>query len=444
MAKRGATRELNHDNWNEEEEPEEAGKWKPASSEAIQGRVIKQARRRLAADSQDEDKPKAFAGFAGFSKKEAPAAGLFSFLSQTKKPIPVSSPVNNAENGSSSALTESSSEKEYLASLRALNETVTTWIADHVKKNPCCVLTPIFQDYEKHLKELESKRSAVAKETTNSQVSETFKLGTSQSQTEITTKPSFSFSSTSTNKLDSLPTSIAPATEKPASTFSFGLGSKPPSTAPAADVPASTFSFGLGSKSTLAAPAAETPASTFSFGLGSKPFTSSTEEKKEGAAAPFSFSFGSMKPAAATESKKDEAEKEDNNEDDEDTPPKVEIKPVQEDDAFYSIRCKLFYKKDASYAEKGVGTLHLKKTKEDKTQLVIRADTSLGNILLNIFLNPQITTQRIGKNNVMIVCVPNPPIDPKNPSSVPMPMLLRVKTDADADQLLKKLDEAKE
>ena len=109
---------------------------------------------------------------------------------------------------------------------------------------------------------------------------------------------------------------------------------------------------------------------------------------------------------------------------------------------FYS--CKLFYKKDASYAEKGVGTLHLKKTKEDKTQLVIRADTSLGNILLNIFLNPQITTQRIGKNNVMIVCVPNPPIDPKNPSSVPMPMLLRVKTDADADQLLKKLDEAKE
>ena len=45
-----------------------------------------------------------------------------------------------------------------------------------------------------------------------------------------------------------------------------------------------------------------------------------------------------MKPAAATESKKDEAEKEDNNEDDEDTPPKVEIKPVQEDDAFYSIR----------------------------------------------------------------------------------------------------------
>jgi len=440
MSKRGATSELNRDNWNDEEEPEEAGTWKQAPSEAIKGRVFKQARRRLAADGQDEDKPKAFAGFAGFSKKEAPATGLFSFLSQTKQPAPVASPVKTVENGSSSASADDSSEKEYLASLRVLNETVTTWIADHVKKNPCCVLTPIFQDYEKHLKELESKRSAAVKQTPSSQTTSTLKLGSSLSQSEAATKTSFSFSSTLAS--NAMPTPVTPAIETPASTFSFGLGSKPTSTAPAADKPASTFSFGLGSKSTLTASATETPASTFSFGLGSKPFASSTEEKKEGAAAPFSFSFGSVKPVAA-EAKKEEAEK-DNDEDDEDAPPKVEIKPVQEDDAFYSIRCKLFYKKDASYAEKGVGTLHLKKTKEDKTQLVIRADTTLGNILLNIFLNPQITTQRVGKNNVMLVCVPNPPIDPKNPSSVPTPMLLRVKTDSDADQLLKKLDEAKQ
>jgi len=431
MSKRGASRELNHDNWNEEEEPEEAGNWKPASSQAIQGRVIKQARRRLA-DSQDEDKPKAFAGFSGFSKKkEAPASGLFSFLSQAKQPISVSSPVNIGESGSSSTVADSPSEKEYLASLRVLNETVTTWIADHVKKNPCCVLTPIFQDYEKHLKELESKRSTTTKETSGSKVADNFKLGSPLSQNETATA-TFSFSSTSAP--------IAPA-ETPASTFSFGLGSKPTFAAPAADKPASTFSFGLGSKPAFSTPAAETPASTFSFGLGSKPFASSTDEKKEGTAASFSFGFGSIKPAA-TEAKKEEADKDEDKEDDEDAPPKVEIKPVQEDDAFYSTRCKLFYKKDGSYVEKGVGNLHLKKI-EDKTQLVIRADTSLGNILLNIFLSPQITTQRVGKNNVMFVCVPNPPIDPKIPSA-PTPMLLRVKTDADADQLLKKLDEAKE
>ena len=152
-----------------------------------------------------------------------------------------------------------------------------------------------------------------------------------------------------------------------------------------------------------------------------------------------------MKPAAVPAKTESNAEKEEQGDgEDEDAPPKVEVKEVKEDDAFYSTRCKLFYKKDSSYAEKGVGTMHLKKTKDAKTQLVMRADTSLGHILLNILLQPQMTTQRVGKNNVMLVCVPNPPIDPKNPSSVPLPMLLRVKTDTDADELLNQLNEAKE
>lgn len=42
------------------------------------------------------------------------------------------------------------------------------------------------------------------------------------------------------------------------------------------------------------------------------------------------------------------------------------------------FRCKLFYKKDAEFKEKGVGTLHLKLTELGKTQLIIRADTNLG------------------------------------------------------------------
>ena len=48
MSKRGATRELNHDNWDDDEEEEDAGTFQQASSEALQTRVIKQARRRLA------------------------------------------------------------------------------------------------------------------------------------------------------------------------------------------------------------------------------------------------------------------------------------------------------------------------------------------------------------------------------------------------------------
>ena len=46
MAKRTAISELNHDNWNEEEEPEEAGTFRQADKNTLQGRVIKKAVRR--------------------------------------------------------------------------------------------------------------------------------------------------------------------------------------------------------------------------------------------------------------------------------------------------------------------------------------------------------------------------------------------------------------
>lgn len=52
MAKRTATRELNHDNWDDEEESEDAGTFQKATQEALQGRVIKQARRRLGASDE--------------------------------------------------------------------------------------------------------------------------------------------------------------------------------------------------------------------------------------------------------------------------------------------------------------------------------------------------------------------------------------------------------
>lgn len=43
------------------------------------------------------------------------------------------------------------------------------------------------------------------------------------------------------------------------------------------------------------------------------------------------------------------------------------------------FRCKLFYQKEGAWVEKGVGNLHLKPCGE-KTQMVMRADTNLGNI----------------------------------------------------------------
>ena len=46
--------------------------------------------------------------------------------------------------------------------------------------------------------------------------------------------------------------------------------------------------------------------------------------------------------------------------------------------SLFVLRCKLFYKKENEFKEKGVGTLHLKPTANQKTQLLVRADTNLG------------------------------------------------------------------
>lgn len=48
-------------------------------------------------------------------------------------------------------------ENLYLQELSALNISVLDWIKQHVEENPCIDLTPVFNDYGKHLKDVESK-----------------------------------------------------------------------------------------------------------------------------------------------------------------------------------------------------------------------------------------------------------------------------------------------
>jgi nuclear pore complex protein Nup50 len=93
----------------------------------------------------------------------------------------------------------------------------------------------------------------------------------------------------------------------------------------------------------------------------------------------------------------------------------------------------VFVKKEASFQERGVGMLYLKPAGE-KTQLIVRADTSLGNLLVNTLLTAKLPIQRMGTNNVILVCIPTP--DTKPP---PIPVLLRLKTSADADEVFNKL-----
>lgn len=68
--------------------------------------------------------------------------------------------------------------------------------------------------------------------------------------------------------------------------------------------------------------------------------------------------------------------------------------------------------------------------------------TFAGNILLNISLTKSIPTSLQGKS-VSLSCVPNPPVDSKQDNTKPICMLIRVKTEDDAKELLKQLTEHK-
>ncbi|KAH9418578.1 Nuclear pore complex protein Nup50, partial [Dermatophagoides pteronyssinus] len=105
-------------------------------------------------------------------------------------------------------------------------------------------------------------------------------------------------------------------------------------------------------------------------------------------------------------------------------PPKVQSVEHNEDDAVYTKKCKLYYKKDENFVEKGLGFLYIKtpKLNQDdtkdsggdggKSQLLIRADTNMGTILLNIALIESLPITKADKGKgVLLTCIPNPPLD---------------------------------
>lgn len=69
-----------------------------------------------------------------------------------------------------------------------------------------------------------------------------------------------------------------------------------------------------------------------------------------------------------------------------------------------------------------------------------------GTILLNISLSESVPVERMGKNNVSLVCVPNPPMELSKGAQDTPPLttlLIRVKEPADADELCDRLNEYK-
>jgi len=239
--------------------------------------------------------------------------------------------------------------------------------------------------------------------------------------------PSGFFGSSDTNKSSDEKSGFSgtfgKAIEKNTST-GFVFGSKPEESTNSSTT--SGFSFGNTGTAT------GNTGSGFTFG-SSNGEAASKSGFTFGTAPSSGFSFATSGVAASQEKKEEAAAEED------DEPPKVEVTQVVEEDAFHTVRCKLFYKKEKEFVEKGLGMLHLKKVEGDtKTQMVVRAETNLGNILLNILVSDKMNVIK-RKNNLQFVCVPNPPI---KGVEGPVIMLAKVKDSLMADQLEAKLEEA--
>ncbi|NXD79361.1 NUP50 protein, partial [Halcyon senegalensis] len=467
MAKRIAEKELTDRNWDQEDEAEEVGTFSVASEEVLKNRAIKKAKRRnVGSESESGGAFKGFKGFilpsgkggggfsgfgngAGIKPLEGLANGSssvsstpsFSSLKTTsetqsafgKFSISIHISTNSAIKSAASPKTNGGSQpsssgyaqskvcssRVYHKQLAALNCSVRDWIVKHVNTNPLCDLTPIFRDYEKYLANIEQQHGSSSDSGSENESNKTpgSESVSTFGNSKLQQGSSFLFNNNKTEDTSDKKPEAASERKDPA------LGAT--STV--------SFNFGKSVSSSVLGSLGSGTLSSFSFSPGNSGlFGKDTNQAKS---ATVSTSVLEAHTESGNSNNKGEEEEEE--------PPKVIINEIKEDDAFYSKKCKLFYKKDNEFKEKGVGTLHLKPSGNEKTQLLVRADTNLGNILLNVLIPPKMPCTRTGKNNVLIVCVPNPPIDEKNPS-VPVTMLIRVKTSEDADELHKILLEKKE
>lgn len=106
---------------------------------------------------------------------------------------------------------------------------------------------------------------------------------------------------------------------------------------------------------------------------------------------------------------------------------------------------KLYYynEKESKFCDRGIGNLYLKPTNDGaSTSLIIRADTKLATILMNVKLSKALPISKISAKDVSFLCVPNPAI-PGVEAAKPCKFLFKVKTEDDALELVEKLNEYK-
>ncbi|XP_075214282.1 nuclear pore complex protein Nup50 [Lycorma delicatula] len=488
MAKRGATSELNHENWDREDEPEVAGTFQKASNDTMQKRIFKVAKRRSTGQVDQGSSKNVFSSFYGFNTDKPPMTSsadvksTFSFLNNSAT-SPTSNGIQDQPQSSLSASVSSSNafintttatqissvndsddcanSKKYPAKLIRLNQCVADWIKTHVDKDPSCILTPVFRDYERYLMEIEEERKNSTTKDENLKDSN-INSGSSTKNNLVSAinvaASNFKFkrpsgnNSGSTSNLDNIIKSSESGSNNSSAHSLFssfkndavnkagGISSLLAKPDPAS-LMINPFVTKLNQDSTAKSESDNTAGSdksqqavptTSGFSLGS------------GSVVPFNKTDS---PGSSMNDKSKEGANNNNTTDGEpndyEEPPKADFTPIQEKDSVYNKRCKVFIKKEANYADLGVGTLFIKPVTGERHQLIVRADTSLGNILVNVILNKAIPMQRMGKNNVMVICVPTPPAAGSKSPQTPSTVLLRVKTSEEADELLKILKKYK-
>lgn len=105
-----------------------------------------------------------------------------------------------------------------------------------------------------------------------------------------------------------------------------------------------------------------------------------------------------------------------------------------DDDCLMSVKAKLFYKKGEEFCELGVGVLKVEGSGDQSVRLLLRNNTSVGKVILNVRVTKDIPVSSKG-NNVFVVCVPNPSLS-KTADNSPTTYLIRVKTPQLAEKLL--------
>uniref|UniRef100_A0A1I8F2H9 RNA helicase n=1 Tax=Macrostomum lignano TaxID=282301 RepID=A0A1I8F2H9_9PLAT len=318
-----------------------------------------------------------------------------------------------------------------------LNPSVLRWIQSHVADSPYCVLTPVFRDYERHLADIERRHPYVeSSATANSSTGTAAAAAATPTTTSTTlaaplkasTSPAkFNFSAATTSTAASAPTTAATTatTMAPAMPATFSFNSQQPQK-PATDGAATTatFFFGASAKSTTASSTSTTTTtatsatSTTGLTTASSGFTGFKFNSGPGAALPQQppgglslFGPGGFAAASAAAASSSQEEQED----EEYEPPKPETREIREDGAVFSQKCKLFYMaagEAKQWKEKGVGCVHVKPAEAEggsRAQLIVRADNTLGTIMLNTLVTKDMKLS-VAKNNLSLACPPNPPM----------------------------------